>query len=135
MVVIDADGSRRSTQDATPAPEAQCQEEVPLEPVHTKVGLPTDNAESYFPDVPEDPALKGPLGLTNDEEHDNSFLNELDQKLLDQARRIIGSSEESTEPNETEHEEPIQGEQEPEFKFKNSTNFGTAFGKSNCGKF
>ncbi|KAJ5785937.1 uncharacterized protein N7503_011149 [Penicillium pulvis] len=137
MVIIEADGSRRSTQDATPAPEAQCQEEAPLAPVHTEIGLPTENAESYFPDLPEDPALKGPLGLTNDEEHDNSFLNELDQKLLDQARRILGSSEETAEPNETEHEKPSQGqgEQEPEFKFKNSTNFGTAFGRSNCGKF
>ncbi|KAJ5948895.1 hypothetical protein N7454_002202 [Penicillium verhagenii] len=107
----------------------------PLAPVHTEVGLPTENAESYFPDLPEDPALKGPLGLTNDEDHDNSFLNELDQKLLDQARRILGTSEESGEPDETEHEMPVHGEQEPEFKFKKSNNFGTAFGTSNFGNF
>ncbi|KAJ5647360.1 hypothetical protein N7490_003732 [Penicillium lividum] len=135
MVIIEADGSRQTTQDATPAPESQYQEEAPLAPVHTEIGLPTENGESYFPDLPEDPALKGPLGLINDEEHDNSFLNELDQKLLDQARRILGSSEESTELNETESEMPTQGEQEPEFKFKKSTNFGTAFGISNLGKF
>ncbi|KAJ5609552.1 hypothetical protein N7528_010119 [Penicillium herquei] len=132
MAIIEADGSFRSTQDGTPFPEAESQEEVPLAPVQTEVRLPTEKAESYFPDVPEDPALKGPLGLINDEEHDNSFLNELDQKLLDQARRILSTSGETTDPNETEPEVPNQGEQEPEIKFKKSTNFGTAFGITNC---
>ncbi|KAJ6022036.1 hypothetical protein N7540_007540 [Penicillium herquei] len=131
MAIIEADGSFRSTQDGTPFPEPESQEEVPLAPVQTEVRLPTEKAESYFPDVPEDPALKGPLGLINDEEHDNSFLNELDQKLLDQARRILSTGE-STDPNETEPEVPNKGEQEPEIKFKKSTNFGTAFGITNC---
>ncbi|EYE93116.1 uncharacterized protein EURHEDRAFT_165355 [Aspergillus ruber CBS 135680] len=44
---------------------------------------PTENSESYFPDLPEDPALKGPLSLLNEEEHDRGFLEELNQKLMD----------------------------------------------------
>ena len=133
MAIIEGDGSFRSTQDATPFPESQSQEEVPLAPVHTEVRLPTEQQESYFPDVPEDPALKGPLGLINDEEHDNTFLNELDQKLLDQAKRLFSTGE-SADPNETDAELPKQNEQEPEIKFKKSTNFGTAFGINHVGQ-
>lgn len=45
---------------------------------------PTENSDSYFPDLPEDPSLKGPLSLLNEEEHDRGFLEELNQKLMDQ---------------------------------------------------
>lgn len=45
---------------------------------------PTENSGSYFPDLPEDPGLKGPLSLLNEEEHDRGFLEELNQKLMDQ---------------------------------------------------
>lgn len=133
MAIFEADSSQRSTQEATPHPEPQElvpeeEEEAPLAPVATHVPLPTENAESYFPDVPDDPALTGPLGLTNDEEHDSSFLNALDQKLLDQARRILSTSTEESADAEEEPEAPNPGEKEPELKFKNSTNFGTAFG-------
>ncbi|KAJ5109300.1 hypothetical protein N7456_005975 [Penicillium angulare] len=134
MAIIEVDGSFRSTQDATPFPEPQSHEEAPLAPMQTTARQPKENSESYFPDLPEDPALKGPLGLTNDEEHDNSFLSELDQKLLDQARRILSNPGESADPNESEPELPSQGDQEPEIKFKKSTNFGTAFGITNCGE-
>ncbi|CAG8899692.1 unnamed protein product [Penicillium egyptiacum] len=132
MAIIDADDSRRSTQEGTPL-EVACQmEEAPFAPVATNVHQPSENEISYFPDVPEDPALKGPLGLTNDEEHDSNFLNELDQKLLDQAKHILGSSVESADPNETDSESEFpREEEEPEIKFKKSTNFGTAFGISN----
>ncbi|KAJ5689422.1 hypothetical protein N7462_003814 [Penicillium macrosclerotiorum] len=137
MAIIEADISQRSTQEASPITEVlPCEEEeAPLAPVVTEVHQPTENAESYFPDLPDDPALKGPLGLTNDKEHDNSFLHELDQKLLDQAKRILSSSVESVDPNEPDPELPHQSEQEPEIKFRNATNFGTAFGLSSFGKF
>jgi hypothetical protein len=138
MAIIDAD-SQRSTKEGSPLEIADQTEEAPLAPVATNVNQPSENKVSYFPDVPdlpdvpEDPALKGPLGLTNDEQHDNDFLNELDQKLLDQAKNLIGSSVESADPNETdpETEFPTQGDKEPEIKFRKSTNFGTAFGISN----
>lgn len=45
---------------------------------------PTENSDSYFPDLPEDLGLKGPLSLLNEEEHDKGFLQELNQKLMDQ---------------------------------------------------
>lgn len=139
MAIIETDGSQRTTQEASPVELPPCEEEeAPLAPMVTQVQQPVENSDSYFPEAPEDPALKGPLGLTNDSEHDNSFLNELDSKLLDQAKRILSTSSGSSDPNEkaTDPELAGQGEQEqdPEIRFKNSTNFGTAFGLSNCGK-
>jgi hypothetical protein len=140
MAVIEPDGSQRSTKEASPVEAPPCnEEEGPFAPVVTQIHQPPENRESYFPDLPEDPALKGPLGLTNDEEHDNSFLSALDQKLQDQAllsqaKRVLSPSTESIDPNETDSELPKQGEQEPEIKFRKSTNFGTAFGLSNIGQ-
>lgn len=136
MAILEADVSQRSTKEASPIEQSEppCDEEAPLAPVATTVQQPTENGPSYFPDLPEDPALKGPLGLINDEEHDNTFLCELDQKLLDQARRILSPSSDSGKHEEDESELPSQGEQEPEIKFRKSTNFGSAFGLSSCGK-
>ncbi|KGO36029.1 hypothetical protein PEX1_097510 [Penicillium expansum] len=131
MAIIDADDSRRSTQEGTPLEV----EEAPLAAV-ANVHQPAENEISYFPDLPDDPALTGPLGLINDKEHDSNFLSELDQKLLVQAKNILGNSVESADPNETDSESefPRQGEEEPEIKFKKSTNFGTAFGISKSGQ-
>jgi hypothetical protein len=134
MAIVDVD-SQRSTKEGSPLEVADQIEEAPLAPVATNVNQPSENKISYFPDLPDlpdDPALKGPLGLTNDEEHDNDFLNELDQKLLDQAKNILGSSVESADPNGTDPETEFsaQGDKEPELKFRKSTNFGTAFGNS-----
>lgn len=143
MAIIEPDGSQRSTKETSPMEDAPCnQEEAPLAPVVTQLHQPAEVSESYFPDLPDDPALKGPLGLTNDEKQDDSFLSALDQKLQDQAllseaKRVFSPSSpsiEPTDPNESDSELPKQGEQEPEIKFKNSTNFGTAFGLSNIGQ-
>ncbi|KAJ5619261.1 hypothetical protein N7510_003245 [Penicillium lagena] len=141
MAVIEGDPSQRTTQEASPTEKPEEEglfegEEAPLAPTVTKSTQPIETSDSYFPDLPDDPALKGPLGLTNDEKEDNSFLTELDQKLLDQARRILSTSSGSGgDPNETDPEDlASQGEADPEIKFKNSTNFGTAFGLSNCGE-
>ena len=136
MAVIEADGSQRSTKEASPLPEPQGEDEAPLAPFSTGVDQPTEQAQSYFPDLPDDPALQGPLGLTNKEEHDDSFLSELDQKLLDQAKKIQLDSRESVDTSESDTDLPSQEEQEeePGIKFKNSTNFGTAFGLSSLGR-
>ncbi|KAJ5145982.1 uncharacterized protein N7515_000546 [Penicillium bovifimosum] len=137
MAIIEGDDSRRSTKDGSPMEEPlSLTEDAPFAPVATNAQQPAENNISYFPDVPEDPALKGPLGLINDEEHDSNFLQELDQKLLDQAKNVLGGSGESADPNasDSESEFPDQGETEPEFKFKKSSNFGSAFGESNIGQ-
>lgn len=142
MAIIEADGSQLATQEVSPTELPPREEGAPLAPLATQVQQPAENSESYFPELPDDPALKGPLGLTNEEEHDNSFLNELDQKLLDQAKRILYISSGPSDSNETDAEAASRGEEEqdqgqesePEIKFKNTTNFGTAFGLSNCGK-
>ena len=101
--------------------------EAPEEP------RPREESESYFPDEEgdPDPALKGPLFLLNDEVHDQGFLKELDQKLLHQANQILSKPTESKD--EEGSEGPNQSQPEPELKFKNTTNFGTAFGESNLG--
>ncbi|KAJ5397661.1 hypothetical protein N7509_005774 [Penicillium cosmopolitanum] len=108
MAIIEADVSQRSTKEPSPIEKME-----------------------------EPPPCRGPWGLINDEEHDNSFLSELDQKLLDQARRILSPASDSGKIDEDEGdaELPSKGEQEPEIKFRKSTNFGTAFGISSYGNF
>lgn len=134
MAIIDADDSR-STQPGSPLEVAPELEDAPLAPVTTEVHQPSENKVSYFPDVPDDPGLKGPLGLINDEEHDSMFLDQLNQKLLVEAKNILGSSVESADPNESDSESEFPDQdQQPEIRFKQSTNFGTAFGISNPGQ-
>lgn len=104
----------------------------------TDTPQPAENSNSYFPDLPEappnDPALKGPLSLLNDEEHDRGFLKELHEKLLNQTReRELGSTNSSQGPfnfhiEEQTDEELTSEEQVPALRFKKTTNFGTAFG-------
>lgn len=114
-----------------PLGEAEMEdEEAPLAPVVTK--QPVENGESYFPvmDVDDDPALKGPLTLENNEGADSAFLLQLDQKLLDEAKKVIGGSFATEE--EVDSEDDTAGgdnEPDPELKLKPSTNFGTAFGQ------
>ena len=133
---------RNLTRDAGHTPMAAVVDATPTEDDANKtddgeeVGQPTEKSDSYFPDLPEDPALKGPLSLLNEEEHDRGFLNELNQKLLDETRQAP-SSPSSDNPSgqgqEKDIETPIHGEQDPELKFKDTKNFGTAFGESKCG--
>lgn len=126
MAVIDAsaDTEQQSIGEGTPP-------EVPAE---TERKRPREKSESYFPDVSDDPALKGPLSLLNDEDHDKGFLSELDQKLLDQAKQGVLDAAIPKAQTETYAEPPSQGDLEPELKFKNTTNFGTAFGAPNVGE-
>lgn len=128
-VIADPDMGQASVGEGTPdqAP-ADTGSEVKSETAEPQ--RPRENSESYFPDAPDDdPALTGPLSLLNEEEHDQDFLKELNQKLLDSARQLV-NTEPKGQPKEADAEPPSQGEPEPELKFKNTTNFGTAFGKS-----
>lgn len=130
MAVIDAgaDTEQQPTGESTP----------PQAPAETEPVRPRENSGSYFPDIvvdaPDDPALKGPLSLLNDEDRDKGFLSELNSKLLDQTSRDVPNACDQKASAETHAEPPSQGELEPELKFKNTTNFGTAFGKSSCGE-
>lgn len=90
---------------------------------------PTESSDTYFADLPDDPALKGPLSLQNEEEHDSNFLRELDMKLLGEARQVLGGPPKEAEDGDEEETQGKKGqEQDPEIKFRKSTNFGTAFG-------
>ncbi|KAE8150720.1 hypothetical protein BDV25DRAFT_106925 [Aspergillus avenaceus] len=123
MALIDVDVE---TEQPSPS-EGPAKEEEPLTPDAPR--QPAENSESYFPDLPDDPALKGPLSLLNDEDHDTGFLRELDQKLLDQAKQALGYPQEPR-IQDADADTASRSSQEPELKFKNTTNFGTAFGKS-----
>ncbi|KAL2818443.1 hypothetical protein BDW59DRAFT_152117 [Aspergillus cavernicola] len=132
MVVIDRDVD---TAQGSPSEGPSLLEEETLTPPATRVRQPTERADSYFSgviDLPDDPALKGPLSLVNEQEHDTDFLQEVDEKLLGRAMQVIGrsSKEEPEEEDEPETQPSGQGEEVSEIKFKNSTNFGTAFGRS-----
>ncbi|KAK2807907.1 hypothetical protein FQN50_005149 [Emmonsiellopsis sp. PD_5] len=105
--------------------------ESPLAPQQTQ--QPIESSESYFPEVDDDPALQGPLGLKNDETQDHEFLEALDKRLLNEARKIIQASPGSdfgSDEEENLSDRAVLPEQEPEpgIKFKRSTNFGSAFG-------
>ncbi|EEH46041.1 uncharacterized protein PADG_02191 [Paracoccidioides brasiliensis Pb18] len=125
IVELGADISNVSTEDNTLTVES------PIAPQQTLEAEAT--ADSYIPDVDDDRALEGPLGLKNDEKQDLEFLKSLDQKLLNEARKITqhGPGSDSSEQDcigpsqESEHAET---EPEPGIKFKHSTNFGSAFG-------
>ncbi|KAE8354843.1 hypothetical protein BDV28DRAFT_146760 [Aspergillus coremiiformis] len=134
---------RRLTRDAGHTPMARIDADVETVQPSPSEGSPTEGeplalavarqpaerSDSYFSNLPDDPALKGPLSLLNDEEHDSDFLKELDQKLLDQAKQALGYTGD-LEPQEAESEVASRASREPELKFRDSTNFGTAFGMS-----
>ncbi|PGH08570.1 hypothetical protein GX51_01089 [Blastomyces parvus] len=118
----DVDTSNVSTEVGTLATESPLAPRQTLEP-----------GETYFPEVDEDPALHGPLGLKNDKKQDIEFLEALDQKLLNEARRLAGpaptSRSDECEGNISDDEQPLsKPEPETGIKFKQSTNFGSAFG-------
>lgn len=132
MVILgtETDASNISPSEVTLGEAEMEEEEAPLAPVVTK--QPMENGDSYFPviDVDEDPALTGPLTLQNNEGADKSFLLQLDQKLLDEAKKAIGSS--FITEDQADSEDHITGddnEPDPELKLKPSTNFGVAFGQ------
>lgn len=106
--------------------------EAPLAP-QTTICRPYERSDSYFPEPDDDPALTGPLGLKNEETADTAFLGELDQRLLDEAKRIIspqsgsGTKDDDCETNDGK---PTQDEPEPELKLRQTSNFGTAFGSA-----
>ncbi|PLB33098.1 uncharacterized protein BDW47DRAFT_12269 [Aspergillus candidus] len=125
MVVMDSDAETKSPHVADEgASEGADEGDDPSPLAPDALRQPAENSDSYFASLPDDPALTGPLSLLNDEEHDTGFLKELDQKLLDQAWQALGSSRDSSDRKE--RAEPPS--QEPELRFKNATNFGTAFG-------
>ncbi|KAL1999534.1 hypothetical protein VTN02DRAFT_4371 [Thermoascus thermophilus] len=104
----------------------------PPEPMST-LQHPTEQSDLDFPGLDEDPALTGPLSLQNEEEKDNDFLRELDQKLLEEARKILSNSSDPSaqyldDDDDDDDERSGDGEQEPELKLKHTNNFGTAFG-------
>lgn len=137
--VVDADADRDVDQSSSQK-EGQSNgagdEQRPLTPPDAKeLPQPTENSESYFPDLPEDPSLKGPLSLLNDEKHDTGFLKELNEKLLNETRQDPSLSSNTKNQDKDVDEPPSHDGSEPELKFKNATNFGTAFGESSCGRW
>ena len=104
----------------------------PAQPPSTR--RPTESSVTYFQNRPSetttdgDVALKGPLSLLNDKDHDSDFLLRLDEKL----NQAHAAEEEVVEEEQEEEDDAaaIQHESVPEIRFKkNTTNFGIAFGE------
>lgn len=107
--------------------------EEPREPVVTQD--PAFEDSDPVINLEDDPALTGPLSLKNDPDADNPFLQELNQKLLAEARKAVGESPAAAEDNkEEEEEDDDDDEPEPELRLKDTTNFGTAYGSTEIGK-
>lgn len=113
----------------------------PPDPPTSVVKVPSESADSYFPDLDElkdgDIELREPLGLKNNGVHDKNFLTELDSKLLKAARSEKLRSESTKSGKENiEAEEKIysQADPEPKLRIKRSMNFGSQFGTSTLGK-
>ena len=140
--------SSQSTQMPTPKngtaspPKRQSPSKVPARPPMR----PSENSDSYFEtaiirqDGPNeqdpDPRLKEPLTLESIQEHgkENSFLNELDAKLLTEAKKHLRSpidsmrSDDESRKIEADHDDGI-----PQLRIKKSTNFGSVYGSKRPG--
>ena len=111
-------------------------ERPPLEPRASVAKVPSERSQSYFPDVAdvsEDPAMKKPFALHNDEAEDSSFLSALNSKLE------VAKSEnlEPTVVHDLEDNDDtaaIQPEPEPKLRIKRSMNFGSQLGSSIRGR-
>ena len=116
---------------------------------------PSERRDSYFPiastdeqasgqappDCDEDPALKGPLGLTNEREGDEQFLSQLDDKLLSAATADVHrAANNNGEDNDGEGKDGREegkkasghrrgGSDEPTLRLKKSMNFGAQLGE------
>ena len=165
-IVPDADNNSTAASSNQATPTILKQRNMPAEPRPSVsfVRPPNERAESYFPSAPiveeddGDTELKGPLALKNESKDDNSFLNELDSKLLDVAKhspqppaatddpsadnRTIGDGDEKAEYKIREKEKRDgddaksldEGDSEPKLKIKRSMNFGSVFGARSCGR-
>lgn len=105
--------------------------EEPREPVVTEDPAFADSDPVI--NLEDDPALTGPLSLKNDPDADNSFLQELDQKLLAEARKAVLGESPSTVANDDDEEED-DDQPEPELKLKDTMNFGTVYGSTEIRK-
>jgi hypothetical protein len=103
----------------------------PLVPQQTReVGHDAALPDTIFPPPEDDPALTGQLSLQNNETLDLDFLKALDEKLAEEARRPRADSTTtaSTSDDHDQVENDSEAEIKPELRFRNATNFGTAFG-------
>ena len=165
-IVPDADNNSTAASSNQATPTIPEQGRMPAEPRPSVsfVRPPNERANSYFPSAPiveesdGDTELKEPLALKNEGKDDNSFLNELDSKLLDVAKHspqppdgtdnpsgdnsTSGAGEDKAKDeigaNEKEDGDDAksldEGDSEPQLKIKRSMNFGSVFGARSCGK-
>lgn len=134
-----------STRSSNPTTPVQIETERPLlEPQTSRVRLPSERSDSYFPAAEHtasdiDHGLVGPLGLTNEKSEDNQFLNELDSKLEAAASQnlepsAVAGASESGSAEGGDEKDVVHPEHEPKLKIKRSMNFGSAFGAKHCGR-
>lgn len=105
-------------------------DESPPAPLPSLYPVASFDPAAYEAEDDDDPALRGLLGLQNDQKQDTEFLEELDQKLLREAQRALSRPSLSSDEGEDEDGQAEPPEPEPEIRFKPSTNFGTAYGST-----
>ncbi len=128
-----------ATSSEFPTPTQPEVERSPLEPRTSVAKVPSESADSYFPNAEEirdgDAELREPLGLKNNGVQDKKFLNELDCKLTEAARSEIESHvSKSCKENVGEDTVCDQPDLEPKLRIKRSMNFGSQFGAARLGK-
>ena len=137
-------GSKQSTGAPTPNGEGPIAPVPSVRPPSRPHLRPSEGSDSYFSNVPEtedeeddnieDPALKRPLTLdSKNKENANSFLSEVDARLLMEAQKYL-TSPESAAPDAEEKGTGQDDDDMPKLKMKQSRNFGSAFGSDKCGK-
>ncbi|EEP79546.1 predicted protein [Uncinocarpus reesii 1704] len=104
--------------------------ESPRAPLPSLFPVASLDTAAYHKELDEDPALQGPLSLQNDLNQDTEFLEELDEKLLREAHRALSRPSLSSDEDDEGEGSGEPPEAEPEIRFKQSTNLGTAFGST-----
>lgn len=148
--------SNFSGSNATPLQENSAYSKpVRLAAQNLPVRPPHERADSYFPEITttdtsepsnnesfnvndndekdEDPSLTGPLGLTSDTTQNKDFMNQLDARLLVEAKKVLGQAPPRS-PSETSRDGDAGKEEEfPDLKLKKSMNFGSEYGTCRVG--
>ena len=156
---LNLDGATSGRSSDTQTPTGPAPEQHSDEPHEIEIKPPSERHDSYFPSlsppesiIDEDPALKGPLSLTNEATGDKMFLSELDTKLLHAAHASEVAIETPSESNGSEtsnfdgqekvdggkegeiaFEQPEQ-EEEPKLRIKRSMNFGSQLAGTGFGR-
>ena len=128
------DAESRASETATPTQTRHPQH--PQHPHQSSAATRGAHGESGAPLLDDDPELQGPLALDGDGAENSQFLNTLDAKLLQEARKVVHAppsdassvSDEAIDDKDQGGSLIRQPEPDIRLKLRRSMNFGSAFG-------